>query len=323
MTRQGFYLDRRFMLLAEDEKAPSKLKNMHIAHYASMCLFQPSVNGNTLRISYQNPQKDNFCADHLDIPLEPENFQNLAPVPVVMHSSATIGYNMGEKYNDWFSQKFGFKVVLAYSGGNTRPVLGNLPGKPANHSPPPKSAIMTAISFIPMLGPLFEGDNERIAFNDCAPYLVISDTSVDDVTSRLPSDVEMDLTKFRGNVVLSGAPTAYSEDFWGELTFGDNGPRIVLTGNCGRCNSLNVDHHTGKSGTGKDGQVLKLLAKDRRVDPGMKYSPIFGRYGFVGKGDEGSVLRVGDEVVVSQKNEERTRFCESSYFYTEAHTSDT
>jgi hypothetical protein len=45
----------------------------------------------------------------------------------------------------------------------------------------------------------------------------------------------------------------------------------------------------------------------------MKYSPVFGRYGFASKGSEGTVLRVGDRVVLSKKNEERTRFCKSSF----------
>jgi len=54
--------------------------------------------------------------------------------------------------------------------------------------------------------------------------------------------------------------------------------------------------------------VLKLLQKDRRVDLGAKYSPVFGRYGFVGKGGEGRVVRVGEEVWVSGRNKERTKF---------------
>jgi uncharacterized protein YcbX len=157
-----------------------------------------------------------------------------------------------------------------------------------------------------------EEDEDNIAFNDGAPYLVISEASVADVTNRLPDGVEMDHTKFRGNIVLKGSNLAFEEDFWGELTFSGDGDdaRIVLTGNCGRCKSLNVDYNTGDAGKGPDGQVLKLLQKDRRVDPGMKYSPIFGRYGFTLRGDEGKVLRVGDQVAV-KRNQEGTVFCES------------
>lgn len=314
LTQEGFYLDRRFMLLKDHEQTPQKLENMAISKFSIMCLFHTSIKNNMLIVTYRAPgSNSNSEADSIEIPLDPESFGDLEKIPVVMHGSPTTGYNMGEKYGKWLSERFGFKVILAFWGGNARPVLGNLPGKPTSQGPKPQSAISKVLSSVPVIGPFLEQDSDGIAFNDCAPYLVISDSSVADVTARLPADVEMDLTKFRANIVLSGSPAAYAEDFWGELTFGGEreGKRILLTGNCGRCKSLNVDYTTGESGTGRDGEVLKLLQSDRRVDPGMKYSPIFGRYGFVGKGGEGCVLRVGDEVVVSRKNEERTKFCES------------
>ncbi|TGO81737.1 hypothetical protein BPOR_1036g00010 [Botrytis porri] len=126
----------------------------------------------------------------------------------------------------------------------------------------------------------------------------------------------MDITKFRANIIISGSPSPYDEDYWGGLTFSSNSDpnsssaspkEILLTANCGRCVSLNVDHETGTPAT-KEKEVLKLLMKDRRVDEGMKYSPIFGRYGFLGNGDmdEGKVLRVGDAVnPESRKNKKK------------------
>lgn len=79
-----------------------------------------------------------------------------------------------------------------------------------------------------------------------------------------------------------------------------------------RCTSLNVDYDTGKPGEGAKGEVLKALQKDRRVDPGHKYSPVFGRYGFLQRGEDGvvkdAVLSVGDKVEVTKRNVERTVF---------------
>lgn len=50
--------------------------------------------------------------------------------------------------------------------------------------------------------------------------------------------------------------------------------------------------------------------KDRRVDKGSKYSPIFGRYGFLEPGISGAGQRiaVGDAVETYRRNEERTKF---------------
>jgi len=56
-------------------------------------------------------------------------------------------------------------------------------------------------------------------------------------------------------------------------------------------------------GEGESGSLLKKMMKDRRVDPGHKWTPIFGRYGFPTHGGE---IGVGDEVVVSRRNEKHT-----------------
>ncbi|KAL4889805.1 MOSC domain-containing protein [Aspergillus ambiguus] len=149
--------------------------------------------------------------------------------------------------------------------------------------------------------------DERITFADTAPYMLASTTSVDDVSARLPDGETMDVTKFRANIVVSGAARAFEEDFWAELTVGDGreAARLLLTANCVRCQSINVDYATGTMGKGESGNVLKKLMKDRRVDRGMKYSPVFGRYVFLDRGSEHARVRVGDEVVVSRRVEDR------------------
>jgi uncharacterized protein YcbX len=117
----------------------------------------------------------------------------------------------------------------------------------------------------------------------------------------------LDITKFRPNIVISGSEEEFAEDYWAELATGDK-LKIVLTANCSRCTSLNVDYATGKFGASESGKILKKLQADRRVDPGAKYSPIFGRYGFLDKMPVGSSLKVGDEVTVVKRNAERSRF---------------
>jgi len=67
---------------------------------------------------------------------------------------------------------------------------------------------------------------------------------------------------------------------------------------------VKVDFETGHH-VSTARQPLKLLQRDRRVDPGMKYSPIFGRYAFPTA--EGMVS-VGDKVEVVRRNKRRTEF---------------
>ena len=311
LTREGFSYDRKFVLLRDLGTAPRGFQHMAVTAYPTVCLFHTSIRGDTLTVNYKPPGATGDNVKYLDIPLQPSNFQKLDKVEINMHSSPTVAYDLGQHYNQWFSDIFGFKVVLAYWGGNPRQVLGNLPGKAPNVSSKPMSFMSSILRQIPLVGSALIPEDWVIAFNDVAPFLIITEESAADVTTRLPGDVEVDITKFRANIILKKSSCAYDEDFWGELIFGD-GAKIILTGNCGRCASLNIDYNTAKSGTGKDGMVLKLLSRDRRVDQGYKYSPIFGRYGFTSMNSEGKTLAVGDEVVVGKRNTERTTFCKNS-----------
>jgi uncharacterized protein YcbX len=229
-----------------------------------------------------------------------------------MYHSPTVGYNMGKQYNDWFSECFGYEVTLAYIGNNRREILGNIPPSKAlaGHKPQATSWLSNITSSIPIIGSVtVTGVDEGIAFSDCAPYLVINEKSWENVQRRLPKGEEMDISKFRPNIIVSGADEEFEEDYWAELEIGD-GLKLVLTQNCARCNSLNVDYATGKVGVGESGKILKKLQSDRRVDPGAKYSPIFGRYGFLDKIDAETRISVGDEVKVTKRNVERSIFGE-------------
>ncbi|KAL1984536.1 hypothetical protein VTN96DRAFT_9036 [Rasamsonia emersonii] len=115
----------------------------------------------------------------------------------------------------------------------------------------------------------------------------------------------MDITKFRPNIVVSGASGPL---VWGELTF-HGGIKMALTANCYRCQSITVDHTTGKTADDDRGLVWKKkLNKDCRVDPGAKYSPVFGRHGFCLGESRDEELYVGQDVVVTRYNAKRTVF---------------
>lgn len=273
-----------------------KYKNMHVTHYPAMTLFHPSLTETHVEVRYRmaNPrliEPNSSTNSTLKIPLIPD-FEKLDTLEVVMHESKTTAYKMLEEYNHWFSECFGYKVVLAYLGDGLRPVLGNLP--PTSQ---PNGWFSSIASYLP------GRRDSGISFSDCAPFLVVSEASLEDVHIRLQGDEKMDITKFRPNIVLDGEEK-WDEDFWGGLRIKDT--EIILTANCIRCTSVNIDYETGKPGTGDSGTVLKKLMKDRRVDAGAKYSPVFGRYGFLGAGS--GTIAVEDEVVVSKRNGERTKF---------------
>ncbi|PYI26383.1 hypothetical protein BP00DRAFT_498814 [Aspergillus indologenus CBS 114.80] len=379
VTRTGFLYDRRFMLLKVLDDGT--LKNMHVPHFPEMSLFQaeivfPSEDGTepgqiivTFRpAAGDTPSDDNDTKPNriLHIPLCPDTRQ-LEELAIVMHQSPTKGYNMGAQYNDWFSEWFGYPVVLAYLGPHSRRVLGSFepsksaahagvikqetPGKPKGKRNdegmltagtvvgiagvtllfnllvglstmgeqkilPMSSAAAVVVLLVVVLGGKAVYDRvgargeeeERITFADTAPYLLVSATSVDNVSQRLEGGLDMDVTKFRPNIVVAGAKEAFEEDFWAEVVIGsgkEGKARLLLTANCVRCQSLNVDYATGAMAQGEMGNVLKRLMKDRRVDKGAKFSPVFGRYVFLDGESEGQTVHVGDEVAVARRVNER------------------
>jgi uncharacterized protein YcbX len=288
------------------QKTKDGYTNMAVSAQPEMTQFlqEISTDQKTLTIKYL-AAGDTSKQSSLSIPLEPET-SDLAPTEITMHSSPTPAFIMPQKYSDWFSTCFGYPTSLIYLGpSNTRDVkfadMQPVPPNPLTnflytHLPSLKPYI-TSIMGMPQTSPW------EITFADCAPFLVASQTSLDDVSARLPQDMTMDITKFRPNIVLKGALAPFQEDYWGKITLG-NGMQVLLTHNCVRCKSINIDYETGKPGEGGKGEVLKRLQKDRRVDVGAKWSPVFGRYGFwnaeVG---EKKVIRAGERVDVTKVNE--------------------
>ena len=372
------------MFLRADDKS-----NMHLSKYTELCLFSTEVlfpvrdqegvvtQEGKVVVTFHSPTPNDFSPAHcedscIEIPLEPDVVAlGLAKEQIMMYSSPTTGYDMGERYNQWFSERLGYEVLLIYIGENRREVLGGMPPKAAarimrerereaqvNEQPEEQKAglvasiksMMPAISIFSRNSTASEeeecpGVDEGFGFAETAPYLVVSTKSWENVSRRLPEGENMDITKFRGNIILEGAEKEFEEDFWGELEVhealpsvgieapvpGEGEPsstqipnstatrqrkvKLVLTQNCARCNALNVDYATGKVGGGDAGKILKKLQSDRRVDDGSRYSPVFGRYGFLDRLSNGHStvsLRVGDEVSVGKWNSIRTKWCKFS-----------
>lgn len=360
------------LLKVNGKNDPSKpaLENMYVGHLPEMGLFETAVelpksetDGGKITVTYNPPSPQDPSDDRprearqLEIPLLPFKVtkeKQFRKTQVNIHSSPTTGYDMGSTYNDWFSECFGYPVVLAYLGENRRKVLGLLAPEKRNNTPwwtvwiealvdvnnkanllllvcvyflvraldvpfsrlsndhlthdmASAGAAVVLVSWVLLTERMFvKSRRTRITFADCAPYLVISQASIDNVSARLPEGHQVDHTKFRPNIVVSGADTAFEEDFWTELVIGPHEARLLLTGNCVRCPSLNVDYATGRYSNEDSGIILKKLMKDRRVDRGAKYSPVFGRYAFLKWTGEDEAIRVGDSIEIGAHGKEHT-----------------
>lgn len=330
VTKHGFTHDRRFMMLQvqRDESCKPTYKNMHVAYFPEMVLFFPTLSipegdasRGTIDVAYRPPEGEEKT---FSVPLEPD-VRDLEVIDVVMHSSGTKAHVMPSDVNDWFSSCFGYEVILVYLGQNTRDVLMSTSANAQQQQTQPTAGAgwlsgITSKAASYMSGS--EGNKENadavprtITFSDCAPFLLANEKSMEALHPRLPDGEKFDIAKFRPNIIISGAKEEWEEDLWGEVKIkpsdGDREPIVIeCEQNCNRCQSINIDFSTGQPDTGEHGKMLKKMMKDRRVDPGAKWSPIFGRYSFLQPESEGRSVAVGDEVVITRWNKETTKFGE-------------
>lgn len=320
------------------------LKKIQLSSHPQAALFsqQFSEGDDSVVIRYHTPAEPLVPAapahsEPLFIPLDP-HLASLTRTDINLHGSPTACYRMGEPYDAWFSACFGFPTVLVFIGDGRRPVLGTMepPLKQGfeRHIPfmgialflayvvfeavgvevvamavrdwksPLIIGLLAMVLGLPLLSPIWKAGPSKtpgLAFADCAPLMVASDASLKEVATRFQEN-SVPMYKFRPNLVVDGED-AWSEDLWGDLVL-SRGRRLLLTSNCVRCVSLNVDYETGKPADGELGTVLKKLMKDRRVDKGAKWSPVFGRYAFL-MGREELEIHVDDEINVGQRMSER------------------
>jgi hypothetical protein len=187
---------------------PEGLKPMAVSRDTEMTQFHQEISGyNTpdgkLTITFRaigNTEKEKS----LTIPLSP-NTEKLTVLDVELERSPTSAYKMPQEHSDWFSACFGYDVQLVYLGSNTRAVLFQdmQPLEPDPLTRMLQDMLPFTRPWINQFMGLNQAEQWRIGFTDCAPYLVVSQTSLDDVSSRLPDGEEMDMTKFRVRLLPS------------------------------------------------------------------------------------------------------------------------
>ncbi|KAI1470647.1 uncharacterized protein F4812DRAFT_273783 [Daldinia caldariorum] len=185
------------------------------------------------------PPPQQFTA--LRVPLAPP-VDGLETVDIKLFGTGAAAFRMGDPYDAWFSACLGYPAVLVYIGDNRRPVLAHAPARTESRTQmqtqtqtqsqsQSQSLISYLASYVPYHGRQQQqqqqpkesrsGDgNGGLAFNEAAPFLVTSKASLRDVSARLPEGQEMDMIKFRPNIVVdevwvedSSSPSPSSSPF--------------------------------------------------------------------------------------------------------------
>lgn len=135
--------------------------------------------------------------------------------------------------------------------------------------------------------------DNHVSFADDYPFLLIGESSLSDLNSRLENPVEMN--RFRPNFVVSGSE-AFAEDEWKKIRIGNMIFHVVKP--CGRCVITTIEQKTGIF-SGKE--PLKTLASYRIPKRSVKKKILFGQ-NLIAE-NAGDVLQIGDKVeIIETKN---------------------
>lgn len=205
VTDRGLEYDRRWLLVDVNGHFLTQRQ------FPQLALFQPILEAEYLKITHRS---DNF--EPLQISLNPNIYSKKVGV-TVWDDAIEDALEVSAEANEWFSKALGMSVRLVYMPENSRREVDK------------KYAIT---------------GNEITSFSDAYPFLVIGQSSLDDLNSRLKESVKMN--RFRPNLVFKGGK-AYEEENWYEVQIG----KATFWGvkPCARCIMTTVDPASGeKSG---------------------------------------------------------------------------
>lgn len=248
VTHRGLEHDRRWMLVDEDGMFLSQRENPALA------LFKTEIEADFLIISHLE-----MTFEKVKAPLNPTQNVTAENLKTVLWDDTIMACEVDKKISDWFSRILKCSVRLVYM---------------------PEDSLRK----VDQDYAITEADIN--SFSDGFPFLIIGQSSLDDLNSRL--DKAVSRKRFRPNFVFTGG-VAYEEEVWREFNIGN--VHFYGVKPCGRCIMVTVDPEKGIV-AGKE--PLLTLSKYKRVGNNV----IFGQNAIAK--EEGSIS-VGDLIQVLKK----------------------
>jgi hypothetical protein len=197
--------------------------------YPEMALFKVSISDGEVSIDYTRTNNNSSTAFRIS-----SSSRNLT-VARIWNDDVRV-LEVDPQLSEWFSRHLQKSCrLVSFPEGNPRPV-----------------------------DPRYSVRNEHVSLADAYPFLVIGQSSLDDLNQRLSSPVPMN--RFRPNFVFTGG-YPYSEDHFSDLSIGNI--RFVGVKNCARCALPTVNQDTAERGV----EPLRTLTAYRKVD----HKVFFGR----------------------------------------------
>ncbi len=242
---KGLQFDRRWMLV--DKAGVFLTQRIHPA----MALFKLEIQSDHISITFRKGEK-----------IHPSTSFNIGTPDSDKWMKAKIWddevnvIEVDPEISQWFSQHLGMTCKLvSFPEEKSRPV-----------------------------DPRYKVNDEHVSLADAYPFLIIGQSSLDDLNTRLPQPLPMN--RFRPNFVFTGGDP-YEEDNWRNLSIGKN--RFAAVKKSARCTLTTVNQDTGEKGA----EPLRTLSTYRKVD-----NKIYFGQNLVALDEE--EVAVGDSIIVSR-----------------------
>jgi uncharacterized protein len=205
-----------------------------------MALFRTSWQGNELSVTH--------AADRISVPMRSSGEEITAQI----WDDTVVVREVDPAISKWFSEHLSLPCrLVAFPEENRRDI-----------------------------DPRYKVGDDQVSLADAYPVLIIGQSSLDDLNSRMQKAVPMN--RFRPNIVFTGGD-AFEEDFWNQVRVGNN--RFAAVKQCARCVLPTVDQETGIMGKEPLATLNTYRKREAKVLFGMNLVPL----------DHGEI-RIGDEL---------------------------
>lgn len=219
--------------------------------FPGMALLQAELETDHLLVTHKK------SGNVLQIPFEPTAETRIVQV----WSDRCRAQMVSNEANEWFSDMLGTSCTLVYMPDTT------------------KRRVDGRYAF----------NKEITSFSDAYPFLLIGQSSLDDLNNRL--DEPLPINRFRPNIVFTGGQ-AFEEDTWGH--FAINNIHFYGVKLCARCVITTINQAEGTGGK----EPLKTLAAYRT----FRKKIYFGQ-NLLHNGQ--GTLRIGDEIEIIETKKAR------------------
>ncbi len=213
----------------------------------SMALLQTTITEDGLYIYHKSDPGKNITIPFLSLPASIKKVQ-------VWDDICDAWCYGNDEINTWFSEMLGTACELVYMPDDTNR----------------------------MVDTDFAKDGETTSFSDGYPFLIIGQSSLDELNSKLAAPLAID--RFRPNIVFT-AGEPHIEDSWKHFSI--NGIDFWGVKTCGRCMITTIDQQT----TVQNKEPLKTLSTYRSFDNKIKFG-----MNLLHKGS--GCVKVGDKIML-------------------------